>query len=504
MGPQVRVDNGNPRSGVEVAIAANQVVPGEVIVAAIDWRASLTPLKPRIGYWISFDAVQTFAIEGLVTPPPALDPPPPPEERSPHVDPMVVSDPRTGDFWIGGLCANKIGLPRPIGLFVARKRSGQTVLDGTVAVDVLTGPPYAAVDDKPLMAVGPDPSDLSKSVLYITFVRNSAFPCSLLPYLMFVSSSDAGATWSPPTGILPGSCPGIAAHGPVPLVLSNGRVFIAFGNRAVPYSSTRSDDRGATWLTPVPLFPGIDRAQEDVDTPGNFRLHSFLGATVDPITDTIYVVVSARLAQGSQNLDLYITRSTNRGDSFEAPVHLTLDAVAGPEGPDQIMPWIAADAFGGLNIIYYDTKHMDQTLGDLHPYATLDAYYARMINYDASTIQTFRLTPSSFNTNAADPYEDPGLPQFIGDYNGIATAGCFVYPGYMSIQVSPPMRHYYAHRVDLCPIDMDANGVVALSDLSLFLTLYALADPRADIDRDGVVTSADIASFQAAFPGGCH
>ena len=54
--PAVRADNGNTGPGVETAIVASSLAPGELVVGWIDWRTG----KNQIGYAISLDAGATF------------------------------------------------------------------------------------------------------------------------------------------------------------------------------------------------------------------------------------------------------------------------------------------------------------------------------------------------------------------------------------------------------------------------------------------------------------
>ena len=66
-----------------------------------------------------------------------------------------------------------------------------------------------------------------------------------------------------------------------------------------------------------------------------------------------------------------------------------------------------------------------------HPEARIDAYYTVSADGGA-TWSEHRLTPQPFTTGITFP--DWILPQFIGDYNGLAVAGDRVYPVYMSTQ----------------------------------------------------------------------
>ncbi len=169
-------------------------------------------------------------------------------------------------------------------------------------------------------------------------------------------------------------------------------------------------------------------------------------------------------------------------------------------GPDQIMPWIAVDGSGGLNILYYDTtNHLlpDEFEDDCF----LDAYYARIAGFATAneTVTVARLTsPPPFHTDV--PYEDnpdPAYEQFIGDYQQIAAASCKVYANYMTTQGE--QRHYYTRAINVCPTDFDSSGGVDANDLVAFQSAYLSGDPRADMNHDTVINAADVAAFMAAY-----
>ncbi len=470
----------------------NPLNANELIGAAIDWRRGMA----NLGYGISLDGALSIATEGVLPLPGSTEPGPR------EVDPMVASDKITGNLWLGG-----VARPADVnnGIFVARKPPGSPVFDLSTLRWVTFNATGVPNDDKPLMAAGPDPGNPSSTMAYVVWLRTQP-GCS--KRWAMSSSSDLGLTWSLPASVgVPGLPCGYQGLGPVSLVLGDGRLVVIDGPGPGYYFSDRSDNRGATWKGEVRIAEGLVFNPSEDDVPGKFRLPNPAGAAVDPRNDWIYVVYSARREIGSQNLDLFVARSTTRGDGFENPVRLELDAAPGAQGPDQIMPWIAVDAFGGLNILYYDTRHMDQSLGDDHPHAVLDAYYSRVTNFGPTpSIETVRLTLASFDTSTQyedyilDPIGNASFNQFIGDYQQITAAGCSVYPHYMSLQSG--QRHYYTHRINICPTDVDQNGTVDQADYVLFFNLYPVSDPRADINRDSVVNLPDAVLFQALYANG--
>lgn len=110
--PAVRADNGNTGPGIETAIVASKLAPGELVVGWIDWRTG----KNQIGSAISLDAGATFTDAVLIVPSGLI---PDPNTQN-AADPMVACDALRGDRWISGLSVDGAD-SNPSGLFLARK-----------------------------------------------------------------------------------------------------------------------------------------------------------------------------------------------------------------------------------------------------------------------------------------------------------------------------------------------------------------------------------------------
>ncbi|MGH6961312.1 MAG: hypothetical protein ACREE7_12565, partial [Dongiaceae bacterium] len=174
---------------------------------------------------------------------------------------------------------------------------------------------------------------------------------------------------------------------------------------------------------------------------------------------------------------------------------------------DQFMPALAVDTYGGLNVLWYDTRHVAQS--DSATHAFLDAYYARITDFaaPAQAYEEHRLTGVSFSTA-------PGFAgAFIGDYQQIAAAGPLVYPCYMSAHQGT--QHYYTHQIDVRGLAGDANCDGEVNNFDIDPFVLALLDPvayqaafpdcdidHADVDGDGAVTNFDIDPFVELVLGG--
>jgi hypothetical protein len=52
--------------------------------------------------------------------------------------------------------------------------------------------------------------------------------------------------------------------------------------------------------------------------------------------------------------------------------------------------------------------------------------------------------------------------------------------------------------------DVDGDTQVTSSNVDLFATCFAAGDPRADLDRDGQFTAADVSRFNASYACACN
>jgi hypothetical protein len=332
----------------------------------------------------------------------------------------------------------------------------------------------------------------------ISTVRPPVHPCEVPPLARCEYTGNAA-------GLI------VADRAPqVGLIVAFGDVYRAPG---VPVDSSAvwSHDAGTTWSTMEDryFFVSTQLFLMDTDIPGPFRIPFTSAAALDPATGEFYVVASAKRGVGSKNIDLYVIRGRTVAGSppiaFDPPVRLELDGRAiFEDGPDQFMPSIAIDGVGGINLLFYETRH--NPVPDDYPSAFLDAYYTRITGFGTSHQQVFtaRLSPTTFCTDCLEcgfpnpcEYEDPSLVQFIGDYNTIDAAGCDAYVAYMTTETG--QRHYYVRRIDLCPPDADDNLVVNTIDVSSFQALFAAHDPKADFNRDGIVDVNDLAGFLASY-----
>lgn len=222
--------------------------------------------------------------------------------------------------------------------------------------------------------------------------------------IMFSMSSNEGKKWSAPVQISqnPGDCldDDNTAEGAVPAVDNEGRVFVAWANQGNIYFD-RSFDGGTTWLN-NDLLIAKQEGGWAMDIPGLSRSNGMPVLMVDNskgrLRNSLYLVWADQ-KNGTNDTDIWFSRSTNFGDLWTQPLRINQD---GP-GKHQFLPWMAIDdETGYIYIVYYDRRAYDDLQTDVY------------IAYSADGGGSFKETKIS---------ESPFIPtdtNFFGDYTNIA------------------------------------------------------------------------------------
>jgi hypothetical protein len=162
-------------------------------------------------------------------------------------------------------------------------------------------------------------------------------------------------------------------QGSIPVVGPDGSLYVAylswdtFGDRFIKVK--KSVNFGASFGSEVdvlgsPLIPG---AVFDASSfclrdaiKGNIRFNEFPSLASDPGTGDLYLVYNAR-DPITLNLEIYLTRSTDGGNSWSVPL-IASDRKAG-DFSDRFFPWVSVNAAGQVGIIYYDRSMTPQKIG---------------------------------------------------------------------------------------------------------------------------------------------
>lgn len=454
IGPQSRSDAGGIAAANETSIAASDFAPGEVVATWNDYRV---PGEVRCGVAFSEDAGRTWT-DFIYRPSPAF-------QSNVEGDPMTAYDHRDGTLYIGAIAFFGNG-----GIYVGRRDAGAASFGPAVMAR------QSGSADKGWMSVGPDPAfpgDITRSKLYVAYNEG------------LISSSDRGQTWTPPRSLGTGL-------GFLPRVASNGDLFVAYWDAGDQLLLRRSFDGGATISAPLLIAMRMDFWSVDGSRfPGSFRAPPLLTFAVDPNDETLYIIYpdTTSIAGGNYNVDLYFTRSTDLGVTWDVPRVINGDSFLPPG--DQFFPWLEVDRNGRLHLLFYDTRNT--TSNDNAASALIKPYYSYSDNR-GDTWTEAALMAQPFNSEL-DGRLNP--PAFIGDYLGLAVGGGFAYPCYLSNQNGD--SDIFVHRISVCPGDLDGDGVTALSDLGLLLSCWQA--PCADLDGDNNTTLSDLGLLLAAW--GC-
>jgi hypothetical protein len=240
----------------------------------------------------------------------------------------------------------------------------------------------------------------------------------------FSKTTDGGATWSTPRDILPQNQL-VTTIGNQIAVLRDGSlvdVFLFWKGSGTPNASLmgamRSTDGGQTWTKPIVITDNVVTPVADPDTGIRQRTGSDVGGglpdvAVDPRNGTLYVVYEDNRFSGGAHNDIALSRSTNGGRSWSAPVKVNQS----PAGVTAFTPMVDVLPNGTVGVTYYDWRN------NTPDPATLPTDYFLVHSHDGglSWGDEARLTPTSFDDATAPRVGARG--RFLGDYEGLANDG---------------------------------------------------------------------------------
>jgi len=404
--PDVRITAANDRTLTENSLAVHPLDSSVLFCAnnSTDWDGSQvnTIFGTQVGWSIDGGLTWTSQNQG-------------PGGVGNGGDPAAVID-RSGKFYVGYITS----------------ASGQGVSYSTdtgttwTNVTIAPGPPgpldlldknHFAVDN-----VGTSPFVGRAYSAWTEFIDGSANDADI----MFTRSSDGGATWAAGTNISNGVAAGSHNQGVNLQTGPNGEVYAAWAiYDAFPADETaigfnRSTDGGATFTGEARIISNI-RGIRNTPLPNTtIRRNSFPSMAVDvsggPRNGSIYIVWTNVGVPGTNtgDADIYLIRSTDQGATWNTPVRVNTDATTN----SQWFPWVSCDALTGeVNVIFYDRR--DDAAN------SLTTTYVAHSSDGGSTWTNLRVGDVQFT-----PAPIPGniAPGYMGDYLGIASRECQVFP----------------------------------------------------------------------------
>jgi hypothetical protein len=219
--------------------------------------------------------------------------------------------------------------------------------------------------------------DRTNGNIYLTWTQfddyGSSSP-SCKSEIHFSKSTDGGDTWSAAIKIneVDGNCidSDNTVEGAVPAVGPNGEIFVSWaGPNGIVFN--RSLDEGDTWLSQeIPVDPMI--GGWDFNIPGINRSNGFPITKCDlsggPNHGTIYINWADQ-RNGINDTDIWLTKSTDSGDTWSTPVRVNDD----PPGKHLIF---YLDGYRSnqwkFDFIFYDRRDYSNSSTDVYLAYSLD------------------------------------------------------------------------------------------------------------------------------------
>ena len=263
--------------------------------------------------------------------------------------------------------------------------------------------------------------DSATNTIYATWTQFDEYGTSnpsKFSNIKFSKSTDAGMSWSDAIQIneISGDCVDSdnTTEGAVPAVGPDGEVYVAWsGPEGIVFD--RSLDGGETWLEDD-IFITDQPGGWDYDIPGISRCNGLPVTCCDlsysPNRGTIYVNWTDQ-KNGEDDTDVWISKSTNRGDTWSEPIRVNND----PPGKQQFFSWMTIDgANGNIYIVFYDRRNYDDR--------NTDVYVARSTD-GGETFENMLISESPFY---------PSSKVFFGDYTNITAYNDQIRPIWTRLQ----------------------------------------------------------------------
>lgn len=341
-------------------------------------------------------------------------------------DPVMIWDTANACYYIH--LSNPNSAITPGGTWVDRivvQKSGDFGQTYTTCVGV--GKNGAKVQDKAWAVVNPYNNEMHMTWTQFDNYGSSAPLDSSI--ILYSKSTDGGNTFSIPKRIskFAGNCidADSTVEGAVPAIGPLGEIYVGWaGQYGLMFQ--KSTDGGTTWL-PTEQLVNAFIGGWDYTISGLYRCNglpfTFCDLSNSPYQGTIYMNWSDK-ANGVNDGDVWITKSTNGGTTWSAPFRVNDDV----PGKQQFMSAMTIDQVTGyVYVLFYDRRN----------YASgnnTDVYMAVSTNGGAS-FTNYKVNANPFSPNAG---------YFFGDYIGISAHNNVVRPIWMQMTNSGALSVYTA------------------------------------------------------------
>ena len=272
--------------------------------------------------------------------------------------------------------------------------------------------------DKEWMAVDFSQSPY-KGNIYMTWTEFDDYGSSGIndsSRIKFSKSEDQGITWSSSITIsdVSGNCidSDNTTEGAVPCVSPDGEIYVSWAG-PLGLVFDKSTDGGETWGSDI--FVSDMPGGWDFDVPGIYRCNGMPITMCDisnsPDRGTIYIVWADQ-RNGTTNTDIFLSKSTDKGNTWSIPVKVNNDATA----RHQFFVWSTIDqSTGHLWFVFYDRRNTTGSETDVYAAKSTDG---------GVTFDNFKISETPFT---------PTSGVFFGDYTNIAAFNGKIYPIWMRL-----------------------------------------------------------------------
>lgn len=277
--------------------------------------------------------------------------------------------------------------------------------------------------DKPAMVIDSTGGSCNGRI-YVTWARFDGQTLNSPRSIHFAYSTDGGINF--PDEVEKQLGPIGTAEVPAVAVGSDGAVYISWVDPTQPPGATsnvqfaKSTDCGGTFAAPSAV-QSLTLSQDFGSRP------PIQAIAIDPENPSLVYVVYSDFPSGSgSGGEIRFTRSTNRGQSWSAP--LTLNDI---QTGEQFLPAISVTG-GRIDVIWYDGRNSQTG-------TFVDVFYAKSLDQGKSFITSQRINDLAIPTESA--------AGFLGHYIGIASALDAAFPVWTGQLVQEDSRDIISDKI---------------------------------------------------------
>jgi hypothetical protein len=274
-------------------------------------------------------------------------------------------------------------------------------------------------------------------------------PVAALASISVAYTSNSGQSWTAPVVVNP-SPPLRCIGGFVKTGLA-GEVYVAWAG--VPAVSPFNEDiagfaastnGGTSWRVSQAAFD-MNGIFGTLSTKNNIRVNGLPHFDIDKSNSTrrgwIYIVTAEKnLAPSGSDPDIVLRRSTDDGVTWSTGIRVNQDALN--NGRSQFFPAIAVDAWGGVNVIFYDDRN---TAID-----SAEVLLARSTD-GGTTWREFTVSDHRFEPKPIVG----GASNYQGDHVSIIAVGTKLFPFWMDDYAG--LYQIWTTRIDIPSLDTDVE-----------------------------------------------